>query len=77
MPSRVEARNITLLILVMLGGLSPIGCGSSPTGPIKPAPPLTAEERQEFEERFSAALAKEREQRKQELLQPIVPDPVP
>jgi len=77
MPFRVPARNTTLLVLVILGGLSPIGCGSAPTGPIKPAPPLTAEERREFEERFSAVLAKEREQRKQERLQPIVPEPVP
>lgn len=77
MPCRVEARNITPLILVILGGLSPIGCGSTHTGPIKPAPPLTAEERREFEERFSAVLAKEREQRKQERLQPLVPEPVP
>ena len=77
MPSRIEARSITPLILLMLGGLSPLGCGSAPTGPIKPAPPLTAEERREFEKRFSAVLAQEREQKKQERLQRIVPEPVP
>ena len=77
MPFRVPTRNTTWLVLVMLGGLSPIGCGSAPTGPIKPAPPLTAEERREFEERFSAVLAKEREQRKQEQLRPIVSGTLP
>jgi hypothetical protein len=77
MPFRVEARNITPLILVILGGLSPIGCGPAHTGPIKPAAPLTAEERREFEKRASSTFAQEREQRKQERLQPIVPEPVP
>jgi hypothetical protein len=77
MPFRVEARNITPLILVILGGLSLIGCGPARTGPIKPAAPFTAEERREFEKRANAALAEEREQRKQERLQPIVPAPVP
>jgi hypothetical protein len=77
MPFRVEARSITPLILVVLGGLSPIGCGPARTGPIKPAVPLTAEERREFEKRANAALAQEQKQQKQERLQPIVPAPVP
>ena len=77
MPFRVEARNITPLILVILGGLSPIGCGPTRTRPIKPAAPFTAEERREFEKRANASLAQEREQKKQERLQPIVPEPVP
>ena len=77
MPSRIEARSITPLILVILGGLSPIGCGPARTGPIKPAAPFTAEERREFEKRANASLAQEREQKKQERVQPIVPEPVP
>lgn len=77
MPFRVHSRNFTPLILLILGGLSPIGCGPARTGPIKPAAPFTAEERREFEKRASSTLAQEREQRKQERLQPIVPEPVP
>jgi len=77
MPFRVHSRNFTPLILLILGGLSPIGCGPTRTGPIKPAAPFTAEERREFEKRANASLAQEREQKKQERVQPIVPEPVP
>ena len=77
MPFRVHSRNFTPLILLTLGGLSLFGCGPTRTGPIKPAAPFTAEERRKFEKRANASLAQEREQKKQERLQPIVPEPVP
>jgi hypothetical protein len=77
MPFRVHSRNFTPLILLILGGLSSIGCGPARTGPIKPAAPFTAEERREFEKRANASLTQEREQKKQERVQPIVPEPVP